>query len=107
MIPNTLISTNRLLHFTVAEDVEFLARFSPAVRHPITFNAEAGGRIINSDGIYYVMDVIEIVAEADEGYRFVKWTATAGSFAAYYNETTRFAMPNTPVIITAYFEPIN
>jgi uncharacterized repeat protein (TIGR02543 family) len=47
---------------------------------------------------------VSITAQPASGYRFVSWTATAGSFASTTAATTTFTMPGQDVTITANFE---
>ena len=48
--------------------------------------------------------VVNLVAEADEGYEFKEWTATAGDFDNKNSATTTFAMPESDATITAHFQ---
>jgi uncharacterized repeat protein (TIGR02543 family) len=47
---------------------------------------------------------VSIQAVPVAGYRFVNWTATAGSFANANSATTTFTMPGQDVTVTAHFE---
>jgi uncharacterized repeat protein (TIGR02543 family) len=47
---------------------------------------------------------VSIKAVPATGYRFVNWTATAGSFASATAAQTTFTMPAADVTITAHFE---
>ncbi|MGB6874371.1 MAG: CFI-box-CTERM domain-containing protein [Dehalococcoidia bacterium] len=47
---------------------------------------------------------VSIKAEPAAGYRFINWTAPAGSFASASSATTTFTMPGQDVTVTANFE---
>ena len=47
---------------------------------------------------------VSIKAVPAAGYRFVNWTATAGSFADATDDTTSFTMPGQDVTVTANFK---
>jgi uncharacterized repeat protein (TIGR02543 family) len=47
---------------------------------------------------------VSIKAVPAAGYRFINWTATAGSFANTSSATTTFTMPAQSVTVTANFE---
>ncbi len=55
---------------------------------------------------YTVGDMVEILAEANEGYSFVNWTAPAGSFIDATSASTNFTMPAENVTVTANFAPL-
>lgn len=48
--------------------------------------------------------VVNLVAEPEAGYRFIKWTGTTGLFDDEYEEETTFIMPAEDVTVTASFE---
>jgi hypothetical protein len=56
--------------------------------------------------VLHAGDVVSLTAEAEEGYRFVNWTAPAGLFGDAYAATTTFTMPALDVTVTANFEPV-
>jgi len=53
---------------------------------------------------YEAGTVVNIKAQANEGYRFLKWTASAGVFADADAAETMFTMPGDTVTVTANFE---
>jgi len=58
-------------------------------------------------GPYEEGDVVNIKAEANEGWEFVNWTAPAGSIGDPTNPETTFTMPAENVTVTANFEMID
>lgn len=52
---------------------------------------------------YFDMEVVELVAEADEGYRFVEWTGDVGSIADVNAANTTITM-SEDYSVTASFE---
>jgi len=50
--------------------------------------------------------VVSIKAVAADCYRFVSWTAPAGTFADANSAVTNFTMPARDVTVTANFEPV-
>ena len=59
---------------------------------------------LTGDASYAMGAEISIKAEPAEGYRFVNWTAPAGSFANQNAATTTFTMPAENVTVTANFQ---
>ena len=57
-------------------------------------------------GPYEEDELVSIKAQAAAGYRFVNWTAPAGSFANANAAETTFTMPAQAVTVTAHFELI-
>lgn len=51
-------------------------------------------------------DIVDIQAVAADCYRFVDWSATAGTFGDANNATTTFTMPAEDVTVTANFEAV-
>jgi len=57
-------------------------------------------------GPYEEDELVSIKAQAAAGYRFVNWTAPAGSFANANAAETTFTMPAQAVTVTAHFEQV-
>ena len=57
-------------------------------------------------GPYEEGALVSIQAAANEGYRFVNWTAPAGVFGNATEEETTFTMPDQALTVTASFELI-
>ena len=72
----------------------------------LTISGTEGGSVITpGEGtfIYNVEEVIDLIAEADEDYQFVKWTGDVSTIADVYAASTTIAM-NASYAITAKFE---
>ena len=93
--------------FTIPVSEQWVA-FTIAVR-PIQYNlitsSTAGGSVTTpGEGIFTYDDgtVVDLVAEAEEGYRFVEWTGDVGTIADVYAATTTITI-NGDYSITANF----
>ncbi|MBE0430579.1 MAG: hypothetical protein IBX67_02000 [Dehalococcoidia bacterium] len=53
---------------------------------------------------YWEGAAVELGAEPEAGYRFIRWTATTGVFDDEYAGETTFTMPAEDVTVTAVFE---
>ena len=77
-------------------------------RYDLTMAADpsAGGAVTDETGgsPYSGGTTISIKAEANPGYKFAGWTASAGGFADANAEETTFTMPAQDVTVTANFE---
>ena len=58
---------------------------------------------VPAESPYEAGTVVNIKAQANEGYRFLKWTASAGVFADADAAETMFTMPGDTVTVTANF----
>ncbi len=58
---------------------------------------------LTAQSAYDVGDDVRILAQPAEGYRFVNWTAPAGSFGNATAANTTFTMPDQSVTVTANF----
>ena len=85
---------------------------APAVFRLTIYSTTGGSVTAPGEGIfsYDAGAVVFLAAEAEEGYRFVNWTARAseegylaGSFGDAHAATTTFAMPDEDVTVTANF----
>ncbi|MFO7951576.1 MAG: InlB B-repeat-containing protein [Bacillota bacterium] len=59
-----------------------------------------------NDGPYEEGSEVDILADAEENWEFVGWTADAGRFAEAGNPNTTFTMPDEDATVTAKFEEI-
>jgi len=77
------------------------------VQYDLTMAAdpEEGGTAtdLTNESPYAENTVVSIKAEANEGYEFVNWTATAGEFEDDEAAETTFTMPAQDVTVTATF----
>jgi Leucine-rich repeat (LRR) protein len=93
-----------------AQDVTVAAHFEviPPIQYTLTMAVAGSGSTSPSAGqhTYPGGTMIPILAMPAGGYRFVNWTATAGSFANASSASTTFTMPAQVVTVTAHFEVI-
>ena len=93
---------------TMQGDSEITANFELMPTYELTMmvDPEVGGTAIDlTDEPPYVEGAQVIIrAEANIGYHFVNWMATAGGFDNPYEAETIFTMPGEAVNITARFE---
>jgi len=96
--------------FTIPVSEEWVA-FTIAVRpapRDLTIDSTEGGSVTTpGEGVFTYDEgtVVDLVAEAEEGYRFVKWTGDVGTIADVYAATTTITM-NGDYSITANFVAI-
>jgi len=93
---------------TMSEDCEILASFEeiPPIQHNLTTSSTAGGSITTPGEGTYTYDegtVVGLVAEADEGYKFVTWTGDVGTIEDIDAAGTVITMSDS-YAITANFE---
>ncbi|MFO7953008.1 MAG: InlB B-repeat-containing protein, partial [Bacillota bacterium] len=69
-------------------------------------SAGGGATDQTNDGPYEEGSRVDILADAEESWEFVGWTADAGSFAEKDALDTTFTMPAKDVTVTANFEEI-
>jgi len=83
----------------------------PTYAYELTMAAdpEAGGTAtdLTNESPYAEAAEVNIIAEANEGYRFVNWTAPAGVFGNATAVETIFTMPAQNVTVTANFEEVS
>jgi len=75
------------------------------VTYDLTISSMNGGSVITpGEGVftYGVGTVVDLMAEAEEGYRFIEWTGDVGTIADVYDASTTIAM-NSDCSITAEF----
>jgi len=76
--------------------------------YDLTISSTGGGSVTTpGEGLFTYDDgtVVDLVAEAEEGYRFVEWTGDVGTIADVYAATTTITM-NGDYSITANFEEL-
>ena len=74
--------------------VAFTIAVRPAQRN-LTTNSTAGGSVTTpGEGVFTYDEgtVVDLIAEAEEGYRFVEWTGDVGTIADVYAATTTITM---------------
>jgi hypothetical protein len=93
--------------FTIPDLDKWIA-FTIAVRpalHDLTISSTEGGLVTTpGEGVftYYEGTVVDLVAEAEEGYRFVEWTGDVSTIDDVYAAETTITM-NDDYAITAEF----
>jgi hypothetical protein len=91
-----------------AQGVTVTANFAVGTEYTLTMAASpiTGGTATDISGAspYLPGAVVSIQAVAASGYRFVNWTAPAGSFADANAADTTFTMPGQDTTVTANFE---
>ena len=98
---------------TMNGDYTITANFaqSPTTEYDLIINSTEGGSV-TSPGYVYLQgvftysegDVVDLVAEAEEGYQFVNWTGNVGTIANVNSVSTTITM-NGDYTITANFAP--
>jgi hypothetical protein len=74
--------------------------------YTLTITSTAGGNVTTpGEGTftYNATQVVNLTATPDNGYRFVNWTATAGTFGNAIAASTTFTMPAQDATVTAHF----
>ena len=93
---------------TMSDDCSVTASFEefPLVKYDLTISSMEGG-LVNTPGegvfTYGQVSVVGLAAEADENYRFVKWTGDVGAIADIEAAVTTITMKGD-YSITANFE---
>ena len=95
---------------TVDDDYTIEADFAviPPVRYNLTTSSGAGGSIATPGEVTYPYDegtVVDLVAEAEEGYQFVTWTGDVGTIEDVHAASTAVTMHGS-YSVTANFERI-
>jgi hypothetical protein len=96
---------------TMNSNYSITANFAliPPGQYSLTISSTAGGWVSTpGEGTftYNAGTVVNLVATPLGGYRFVNWTAPAGSFTSANSASTTFTMPAQAVTVTANFEVI-
>jgi uncharacterized repeat protein (TIGR02543 family) len=82
---------------------------APPVQYDLTISSTTGGSVtVPGEGIfpYCAGAQVQLLAEPERDYRFVGWTAPAGSFGDETTEETTFTMPSQSATVTAGFEEV-
>ena len=85
-----------------------MVRCAPATLYDLTISSSEGGSVTTPDeatSTYREGRVVDLVAEADEGYRFVEWTGAVDTVADVNDAITTITM-NDDYSITANLEEI-
>jgi hypothetical protein len=95
---------------TVNNDYSIIANFVeiPTVQYQLAINSTEGGNVTTPGIGVFVYDegtIVNLVAEADEGYQFVEWTGNVSTIADVSATATNITM-NGSYNITANFYPI-
>jgi len=88
---------------TMNGDYSIIANF--VAIHDLSISSTEGGSVTEPGEEVFTHDegtVVDLVAEAEEGYRFVEWTGDVGTIADVYDATTTITM-NDDYSITANF----
>jgi len=78
---------------------------APPVQYDLTISSTEGGEVTTPGEGTFTYDagtVVDLVAEAEEGYRFANWTGDVGTIANVYTASTTITM-NDDHLITANF----
>ena len=89
---------------TIDSDYSITANFFK--QYNLTISSTAGGSVTMPGEGTYAYDpgkAVNLVAQAEEGYHFVNWTAQAGTFANASTAETNFTMPSQNAMVTANF----
>ena len=101
-----LVSTEQVYRFEVLEDTELVAHFSEGDYHTLRVTSTEGGIVPEGSCEIPATVQIQISAEACEGYEFVRWEATAGSFDNPQKIDALFTMPSEDVTVMAVFQAV-
>lgn len=101
-----LVSTEETYRFEVLEDIELVAYFSEGDYHTLCITSTEGGTVPEGSCDIPATVQIQIAAEASDGYEFVRWEATAGSFDNPQKINALFTMPSENVTVMAVFQSI-
>jgi len=97
-----------MLLLTLASIVGMLGCVQPASAYDLTIASTPGGSVTTpgeGTSTYYEGAVVDLVAEAEEGYQFVKWTGDVSTIADVNAPATTITM-NGHYSITAEFKRI-
>jgi hypothetical protein len=92
---------------TMNKDYSVTANF--VAIHDLSISSTEGGSVTEPGEGAFTYDegtVVDLVAEAEKGYRFVEWTGDVGAIANAYAAETTFTM-NGDYSITADFEEVS
>lgn len=96
---------------TMNGDYSITANFQeiPPVQYNLTISRTEGGSVIEPGeglALYDEGTVVDLVAQAEEGWQFVEWTGDVGTIADVYAAATTITM-NSDYSITANFEEVS
>ena len=80
----------------------------PAVRYNLTISSTEGGQVTTPGEGTFAYDegtVVDLIAQAEEGYQFVKWTGSVSAIVDVHDATTSISM-NGNYSITANFATV-
>ena len=102
--------TSPTINVTMNQDYSITANFVavPVDRHDLTISSTEGGSVTGpGEGsfTYGAGTVVHLLADAEEGYRFVDWTGDVGTIDYLYDAATTITM-NGDYAITANFVAI-
>jgi hypothetical protein len=100
------VASITVLVFTVLVNLIGCGTTTPPTKYTLTITSTAGGDVTTpAEGTYtYAANsTVSLVATPDAGYRFVEWTATAGTFGSANLASTTFTMPSQDATVTAHF----
>jgi preprotein translocase subunit YajC len=90
--PDTIADVNAAITtITMNDDYAIIANFEEIPQYELTVSSSCGGSVTTPGEGSYSYDereVVNLVAEADAGYRFVNWTGDAGTIADINAATT-------------------
>ena len=74
-------------------------------QYTLTMASTAGGSVVPALGAhsYNASEVVNLTATPNSGFRFVNWTATAGTLGSATAATTTYTMPSQNATVTAHF----
>lgn len=98
-----LVSTDLNYSFEVTSDVELVAHFSEGDYHTLAVTCTEGGQIVEDSCELPSGLEITMEAKALDGYEFVAWECTEGSFSDSGKIKTVFTMPSADTTVTAVF----
>jgi uncharacterized repeat protein (TIGR02543 family) len=79
------------------------------VQYGLTISSTTGGSVtVPGEGVfpYYAGAQVQLLAEPEGGYRFVGWTAPAGTLSDETAEATNFTMPSQSATVIASFQEV-
>jgi Divergent InlB B-repeat domain len=101
-----LITSIAILLFMVLGNCIGCTGGGGTAEYTLTITSTAGGTVTTpGEGTYTynASQVVNLTATPDNGYRFVNWTATAGTFGNAIAASTTFTMPAQNATVTAHF----
>jgi hypothetical protein len=91
---------------TITMDGDYSITANFVKQYDLTISSTAGGSVTMPGEGTYACDpgeAVNLVAQAEEGYHFVNWTAQAGTLANATAPQTTFTMPAQNAMVTANF----